>query len=95
MNLAAQEYDQLRVIEKLPKDSEIYMYKLKQYKELSAMRAEVEKVLQEQRLEKIKRDFERQKVDEERGQRHSEWLEQQKRMILEGRIGGGGAMPQP
>jgi len=95
MNLAAQEYDQLRVIEKLPKDSELYAYKLKQYKELSAMRAEVEKVLQEQRLEKIKRDFERQKVDEERGSRHADWLEQQKRVILEGRIGGGVAMPQP
>ena len=79
MNLAAQEYDQLRVIEKLPKDSELYAYKLKQYKELSAMRAEVEKVLQEQRLQKIQRDFDRQKADEERGQRHAEWLEQQKR----------------
>ena len=59
MNLAAQEYDQLRVVQKLPKDSELYQHKLRQYKELSAMRAEVEKVLQEQRLEKIKRDFEK------------------------------------
>lgn len=59
MNLAAQEYDQLRVLQRLPKDSELYGYKLKQYKELSAMRAEAEKVLQEQRLEKIKRDFDR------------------------------------
>jgi len=47
MNLAAQEYDQLRVIQRLPKDSDLYAYKLQQYKELSAMRAEVEKVLQE------------------------------------------------
>ena len=47
MNLAAHEYDQLRVLEKLPKDSELYAYKLKQYNEFSAMRAEVEKVLQE------------------------------------------------
>lgn len=30
-----------------------------QYKELSAHRNEVEKVLQEMRLEKIRRDFER------------------------------------
>lgn len=59
MNLAAQEYDQLRVIQRLPKNSDIYEYKLKQYKELSAMRTEVEKVLQEQRLEKIRRDFEK------------------------------------
>lgn len=47
MNLAAQEYDSLRVIQRLPKDSDLYEYKLKQYKELSAMRTEVEKVLQE------------------------------------------------
>jgi hypothetical protein len=46
------------------------------------MRAEVEKVLQEQRLEKIKRDFERQKIDEERSLKHQIWLEQQKMNIL-------------
>ena len=45
MNLAAQEYDQLRVIQKLPKGSDIYEYKLKQYKEVSRMRTEIEKVL--------------------------------------------------
>lgn len=93
MNLAAQEYDQLRVIQRLPKGSDLYAYKLQQYKELSAMRAEVEKVLQEQRLEKIKRDFERQKVDEERTLKHQQWLENQKRQILEGRIGGEGGVP--
>jgi len=43
---------------------------LKQYKELSAMRAEAEKVLQEQRLEKMKRDFERQKQEEDRTVQH-------------------------
>ena len=43
----------------MPKDSDLYEYKLKQYKELSAMRAEAEKMLQEQRIAKIKRDFER------------------------------------
>jgi len=33
------------VIQKLPKNSELYQYKLRQYKELSAMRVEIEKVL--------------------------------------------------
>lgn len=45
MNLAAQELDQLRLLQNLPKDSDIYHMKLKQFKELSAMRVEVEKVL--------------------------------------------------
>lgn len=39
------------------------------------MRVEVEKVLQEQRLEKIKRDFQKQKIDEERSLRHQIWLD--------------------
>ena len=47
MNLAAQEYDALRLMARLPTNSEIYRYKMDQYKELSTMRNEVEKVLQE------------------------------------------------
>lgn len=46
------------------------------------MRTEVEKILQEQRIEKIRRDFERQKLDEERVLRHQMWVEQQKMNIL-------------
>ena len=86
MNLAAQELDQIRVLQKLPKDSELYAHKLKQFRELSAMRVEVEKVLQEQRLEKIQRDFEKQKIEEEREFQHQEWLENQKMLILESRM---------
>lgn len=82
MNLAAQELDQLRMLQALPKDTDLYEMKLKQFKELSAMRTEVEKILQEQRLEKIKRDYERQKLDEERALRHQMWVEQQKMNIL-------------
>ncbi len=50
------------------------------------MRAEMEKMLQEQRLEKIRRDFEKQKVEEERKFRHEMWIEEQKRRILEAKI---------
>ena len=53
MNLQAQEFDQLRLIEKLPKDSELYKFKMQQFKELSVMRAESEKLLQQQRLQKL------------------------------------------
>ena len=47
MNLQAQEFDQLRLIQNLPKDSDLYKFKMKQYKELSVMRAESEKLLQQ------------------------------------------------
>jgi|LauGreDrversion4_2_1035121.scaffolds.fasta_scaffold48443_1 hypothetical protein len=50
------------------------------------MRAEMEKVLQEQRLEKLKRDFEKRKYEEERKFQHETWLEEQKRKILEAKI---------
>ena len=40
------------------------------------MRSEMEKVLQEQRLEKIRRDFEKQKYEEERKYKHESWLEE-------------------
>ena len=79
MNLAAQEFDQLRILSKLPKDTEVYRHKMAQYKEMSAMRAEMEKLLQEQKLEKIRRDFEVQKMEDQRKFRHEQWLEEQQK----------------
>jgi hypothetical protein len=86
MNIAAQEYDHLRLLSRLPVNSELYRYKMDQYKELSTMRSEIEKVLQEQRLEKIRRDYEKQKYEDERRYNHERWLEEQKREILAARL---------
>jgi hypothetical protein len=86
MNLAAQEYDALRILSRLPPDSDLYQYKMNQYREMSTMRAEMEKMLQEQRIEKIRREFEKQKLDEERRFKHEMWVEEQKRRILEAKI---------
>ena len=52
------------------------------------MRAEVEKVLQEQRLEKIKREYEKQKKDDDKSLKQQLWLEDQKKAILMGKMGG-------
>lgn len=86
MNLAAQEYDALRMLSRLPQDTELYQYKMNQYREMSTMRAEMEKMLQEQRIEKIRREFERAKIEEERRLKHEGWVEEQKRRILEAKI---------
>ena len=59
VSLAYQDYDELRVLSRMPVNSELYRFKMDQYKESSSVRTEIEKVLQEQRLEKIRRDFER------------------------------------
>lgn len=86
MNICTQEYDHLRLISRLPVNSELYRYKMDQFKEISTMRSEVEKVLQEQRLEKLRRDFEKQKYEDERRYNHERWLEEQKREILAAKL---------
>lgn len=70
----------------MPKGTDLYNMKLEQYKELSVMRAECEKMLQEQRLEKLKREYERQKMDEDMNLKQQLWLEQQKMNILLGKM---------
>lgn len=74
------------MLSNVPVNSELYRYKMDQYKELSTMRAEVEKVLQEQRLEKIRRDFEKAKYEDERRYNHEKWMEEQKREILAAKL---------
>jgi len=86
LSLGLQEYDNMRVLSNMPVNSELYRYKMDQYKEASTIRSEVEKVLQEQRLEKIRRDFEKNKYEDERRYRHETWLEDQKRDILEAKL---------
>ena len=86
MNIAASEFDELRILSKLPKGSEIYKHKMQQYKEMSAMRAEMEKILQEQKFEKIRREFERQKIEDERRYTHEQWLEEQQKLLLEAKL---------
>lgn len=66
-----------------------------QFKEISTMRSEVDKVLQEQRLEKIRRDFEKQKYEDERRFKYEKWLEDQKRAILEAKLRNAANQPLP
>ncbi len=61
LNLVAQEHDSLRMLSSLDPKSELYQYKLEQYKQMSAYRTQLEKALQRQRLEKLKYDFNMQK----------------------------------
>ena len=63
VNLTAAEVDDLKILNSLDPSSELYQFKLQQYKDVSSHRALVEKTLQTQRLEKIRRDFERQKKE--------------------------------
>jgi hypothetical protein len=44
-NLAAQEFDALRILMSLPEHSELYKFKYEQYKKLSELRAKAELAL--------------------------------------------------
>jgi hypothetical protein len=95
MNLQAQEFDQMRLLQHLDKNSDLYEHKLKQFKELSDFRAEAEKDLQMQRLEKLKGDFQRDKKDADRSLEQQTWLDNQKRAVLEGKINAPTHVAQP
>ena len=60
----------------MPVNSELYRFKMDQFKDVSTMRNETNKVLQEQRLEKIRRDFEKQKYEDEKRFKNEKWLEE-------------------
>lgn len=47
LNLQAQEYDALKVLRALPEHTDLYRFKLEQYKKLSELRAKAELSLQE------------------------------------------------
>jgi hypothetical protein len=44
-NLAAQEYDQLKLLSAIPEENDLYEFKLQQYKKVSNIRAKAELIL--------------------------------------------------
>lgn len=56
-SLVAQEYDALNLLARLPKDSELYAVKMKQFQEMTKMRQELKDKVQKVRLDKVKREF--------------------------------------
>lgn len=59
VNLYAQEYDALKLLSAIPEsETELYQFKLEQYKKMSDSRAKAEYYLQEQRLKRLTKNFE-------------------------------------
>jgi hypothetical protein len=86
LSLQSQEVDALRVISMIPIGTELYRYKMEQYKELSNTRAEIEKIVQEQRLQRLRREFEKQRRDEDRKFENERWIDEQRKNIIAQRI---------
>ena len=86
INLQAQEADALRLLSQLPVGTELYRFKMDQYKELSTMRAEAEKILQEHRLLKLRREYEKVRREEDRKFENEKWVDEQRKNVIAGRI---------
>ena len=82
VNLTSQEYDAMKILSTIPEHSELYKFKLEQYKQVSNARAKAEIYLQEQRLNRLAKNFEMQSKEVERRFKHDDWMEEQKRNLF-------------
>ena len=85
-SLTAQEIDALKLISQIPIGTEIYRFKMEQFKELSTTRSEIEKIVQEQRLQRLRRDFEKKRREEDRQFENDKWVDDQRRNIIATRL---------
>ena len=86
VNMAAQDVDGLRMMSMLPIGTELYRFKLEQYKELSTTRAEVEKLVQEQRLMKLRRDFEVKRREDDKKWDNHRFVDDWRKQIINTRL---------
>jgi hypothetical protein len=86
INLTAQEVDAIRMIEQIPVGTELYRFKTEQYKELSATRAEVDKVVQEIRLQKMRRKLFNGRREYDRKIENECWIDEQRKFIIAKRM---------
>ena len=86
LNLQAQEADSLRILSQIPLGTDLYRFKMEQYKELSTMRTEAEKIVQEHRLMKMRRDFEKVRRDEDRKFENEKWVDEQRKNVIASRL---------
>jgi len=86
VGLGAQEVDALRLMSQLPIGTELYRFKMEQFKELSTTRTEMEKIMQEQRLLKMRREFEKVRREEDRKFENEKWVDDQRKNIIANRL---------
>ncbi|EGR29433.1 hypothetical protein IMG5_155830 [Ichthyophthirius multifiliis] len=85
-NLAKEEVDQLRILSRIPIGTELYRFKMEQYKELSTLKSEMEKIANEQKLQRLRREFEYQRREEDRQYDNEKWNDDQRKWIIAQRI---------
>ena len=94
VHFSMMEADALRILERIPQSSELYRFKLEQYKELSTQRAEAEKLVQETRLKKMKRALELRAKEEDRKFDNQRFLDDVRKQDIAGKLAKDGKIPK-
>ena len=94
VHLTMMEADSLRVLARIPQSSELYRFKLEQYKELSTQRAEVEKLVQESRLKKMKRAIDMRGKEEDRRFENQKFLDDVRKQTVATKLAKEGKIPK-
>jgi hypothetical protein len=67
---------------KIPKTSDLYQVKLKQFQELSKLRDEYKKEAHQKRIDKMKREFEYEKKIMEKEMQNAVWVDENRKLML-------------
>lgn len=88
------EADALRILNRIPQNTELYRFKLEQYKELSTQRAEAEKIVQETRLKKMKRALELRAKEDDRKYDNQKFLDEVRKQEIANKLAKEGKIPK-
>lgn len=80
--LQREDVDQLRLIAEIPKNNELYQFKLQQYKEHATQKQEIQKIILEQRLQKLKYHAQIQDTREQQTEQTREWINSHRKNII-------------
>lgn len=94
VHLTMMEADSLRMLSRIPRDSELYRFKLEQYKELSTQRAEAEKLIQETKLRKMKRALDMRIKEEDRRFDNQRFVDDIRKQTTSNQLQKEGKIPQ-
>lgn len=89
------EADALRILNRIPQNTELYRFKLEQFKELSTQRAEAEKIVQETRLRKMKRALEMRAKEEDRRFDNQKFLDDVRKQDIATKLSKDGKLIKP
>lgn len=92
-HLTMMEADSLRMLSRIQPSSELYRFKLEQYKELSTQRAEAEKLIQEAKLKKMKRAIDMRAKEEDRRFDNQKFVDDVRKQTMAADLAKKGVIP--